>query len=519
MKDAAADLASIRALLQAGQFEPAINHCMELVQALPDLWEAWYLLGCACRGAGDLANAQMALRGVLQAQPDNLPALRELAQVLELMDELVAATEIYRRIYHLDPTDSFASLKRGDILSALGRSSDALACYRAVLAGDPDNLAGLLSAGHAARALGEKPAAIDNYRRACRAHPTSGTAWHSLANLKDYVFSDAELDAMEHSLAAGSEQDAAALGTLFALGSAYDQRGEFDRAWSCYRRGNRLGESLRPWSAEAFQAEVDAVIEAFPAQQLAVTSRTPPSQPSPIFIVGLPRSGSTLVEQILASHSAIEGTRELPSLPRLTRSLRSRSDPRQRYPHIVASLGPGDLELLGRDYLNACAPQLRSGRAFFTDKLPNNFLHIGFIQMLFPGAPIVHVYRNPLDCCVANLRHHFARQQNFAYSEERMAHYFNQYRRLMAHWEGLLPGRIVNVGYEQLVTDPEGEITRLLEALGVGFEESCQRFYQSGREVHTASSEQVRQPIYTSSIGIWKRYAAQLGDLQALLAR
>ncbi len=516
MNNGQADLDSIRSLLRAGDYEMALGHAAELVDKLPELWEAYFLLGCACRGLGDLNNAQMALRGVLQAQPDHRGALRELTQVLEYQDELEAALATCQRLLALEPEDVGAGLKVAEIQAALGHSAAAEGSYRALLEIQPSNLPALLGAGHAARALGRREAAIDCYRRGLEAHPASGALWHSLANLKDYHFSEVEIDALERAVAASGE-DAAALGLWFALGKACDDRAEYDRAWDCYRRGNALGERLRPWDRGAHEALVDALIENSSARTPAAGAVTPQPAPTPIFIVGLPRSGSTLVEQILASHSAIQATRELPILPRITRSLRSRRDQSRGYPALLPELEAGDFGLLAEDYLASAIPHLAGATPFFIDKMPNNFLHLGLIDRMFPRSPIVHVQREPLDVCVANLRHHFAREQNFAYSEENIAHYHSQYRRLMAHWDAILPGRIVHVSYESLAREPARVIPALLEALDLPLEPACLDFHLSERAIQTASSEQVRQPMYTSAIDYWRHYENHLGELRSLL--
>lgn len=516
MSEGQPDMASIRELLRFGNYAAALERAAGLVDKQPELWEAYYLLGCACRGVGDLNNAQMALRGLLQAQPDHRPALRELAQVLELMDELEAAISVCRRLLSGEPGDSGALLKLGELYAALGQSAEAEAAWRAALEREPGNLSALLGAGHAARAQGRREEAVSYYRRGIEVDPQHGGVWHSLANLKDYRFSEDDMAAMENALAADGGEHGSTLSLYFALGKAHDDRAEFDAAWSCYQRGNALGQRLRPWDQAAHEAQVDGLIDAFAAAASSATAE-PQAGPGPVFIVGLPRSGSTLVEQILASHSAVQGTRELPTIARLARSLRSRRDPQLGYPGLLAELQPADLGLLARDYLASATPHLGDSRPFFTDKMPNNFLHIGLIHKLFPQAPIVHVQRGPMDVCVANLRQHFARGQNFTYGEENIAHYHTQYQRLMAHWEAVLPGRVVSVDYEKLVSDPEPGIRALLDALQVPFERECLAFHRTRRAVQTASSEQVRQPIYTSAVGYWRHYERHLQALASLL--
>ena len=318
----------------------------------------------------------------------------------------------------------------------------------------------------------------------------------------------------------GSEElgDTSRVNFLFALAKAFEDRGDFERAWDYYATGNasqRVDEYYDPVQTEFIN---DAIVDVFDAELLAEKSGGGDPDRAPIFVVGLPRSGSTLIEQILASHSTVEGTSELPYLGRVAMSLnRNRADG-INYPQSVRELGSENFVALGKDYLRRAGRHRVEGTGHFIDKMPNNFPTIGFLHLILPNAKIIDARRHPLDSCLSCYRQLFARGQSFTYDLTDIGEYFLQYQRLMDHWHAVLPGRVLTVQYEELVGDFENQTRRLLEYCELPFEDACLRFYETDRPVRTPSSEQVRQPIYTSSIGFWRNYECHLGELRDVLA-
>ena len=346
--------------------------------------------------------------------------------------------------------------------------------------------------------------------------PGCAEAYWSLADLKNYTFSDQEIAAMQGLIASGRREAAGEAQLHFALGRAFEQRRGYQRAFEHYAKGNALRRLAAPFDIEAFERR-GARIRAFFDTAFFATRRDggDPSS-APIFIVGLPRSGSTLVEQILASHSQVEGTMELPNILTMVAQLDDLAPARDGYPEALARAQPAQLAALGRSYLEDTAA-LRSGRAHFTDKQPNNFSHIGLIHAILPHATIIDARRHPLDACLSTFKQHFAEGQSFSYHLEDLGRYYRCYLALMDHWQRVLPGRVLCVQYEELVRAPQAQIRRLLEHCGLPFEPGCLDFHQTRRPVRTASAEQVRQPLYTSGVGYWRNFDKELEPLRRAL--
>jgi hypothetical protein len=304
---------------------------------------------------------------------------------------------------------------------------------------------------------------------------------------------------------------------LFALAKAAEDRGDHEAAWTWYVEGNAKARAQQSYDPVQTQQVHDALIEVFDADLFATRRGQGDPDPASIFVLGLPRSGSTLIEQILASHSAVEGTSELPYIGRIASSLgRSRADS-LAYPAVLRQLDASALRALGAEYLARAAVHRRLGRPRFVDKMPNNFPHVGLIALILPEARIIDARRNPLDTCVANFRQLYARGQAFSYDLYELGEYYLEYQRLMAHWDAVLPGRVLRVQYEDMVSDLEGGVRRLLDFCGLPFEPACLRYWETERAVRTASSEQVRQPLYASSVGQWRRYEGGIDELIEVL--
>jgi Sulfotransferase family len=370
------------------------------------------------------------------------------------------------------------------------------------------------------------------------ARPDFGDAWWSLANLKTHRFSHAEIARMRTEEAAPDIQPADRYPLCFALGKALEDQGEFARSWEYYERGNALKRAASHYRPEFIETNTRKQAEVCTARFFAARTGFGVPDRDPIFIVGLPRSGSTLIEQILASHSLVEGTQELPDIPRIAQQLQGRpADPdNPRYPAVLAELGAEDFRRLGERYLadtrihrqgkpQMGPPQMgqpklgqpNTGRPFFTDKMPNNFRHLGLIHLMLPNARIIDVRREPMACCCSNLKQLFAAGQEFTYSAEDIGRYYRTYLELMRHWNEVLPGRVLRVHYEDVVDDLDGNTRRILDFCGLRFEPACVEFYNTRRSVGTASSEQVRHPIFRESLNQWRNYEPWLQPLKDTL--
>jgi tetratricopeptide (TPR) repeat protein len=401
----------------------------------------------------------------------------------------------------------------------MGEYADSIALYRGILDENPDRPDAWTDYGHALRSLGRPEECVAAYRKAIALRPSFGGAYWSLANLKTFRFSDAEIATMTTRLAQSdtSANDRAYL--HFSLGKAYEDRGHHAKAFENYARGNAIVRLANAYDPDVTTDYVARCREVFTPAFFRDRIGAGCSLPDPIFIVGLPRAGSTLVEQMLSSHSAIEGTTELDDITALARHLEEAVAPRHHtdYPGVLERLDAAALRALGEEYLERTRYRRRLGRPFFTDKMPNNYLHVGMIHSILPNAKIIDVRRHPLGCCFANFRQHFSTGQLFSYRQSDLGRCYRDYVELMAHFDQVLPGRVHRVIYERLVADPRDGVTRLLAYLGLPFEEACLRFYESSRAVRTPSSEQVRVPIYSDAVEQWRNFDQWLGPLKQAL--
>jgi len=361
------------------------------------------------------------------------------------------------------------------------------------------------------KTLGQQAPAIAEYHVAAAARAGFGDAWWSLANLKTYRFSRNEIVKMRAEEAASAADPVDRYHLCFALGKALEDRNAFAESWQFYERGNALKRAESRYDPFITETDTRKQVETCTAQFFAARVGVGVPNPDPIFIVGLPRSGSTLIEQILASHSLIEGTHELADIQRTVVQLRGRDD--HRYPAVLAELAPEHFRTLGERYIaDTCA--YRQGKPFFIDKMPNNFCHIGLIHLMLPNAKIIDVRRDPMACSFSNLKQLFAKGQEFTYSIEDIARYYRTYLELMRHWDAVLPGRVLRVWYEDVVENLEGNVRRILEFCRLEFEPGCLEFYKTERSISTASSEQVRQRIFRGGLLQWRNYEPWLGPLK-----
>jgi Sulfotransferase family len=362
------------------------------------------------------------------------------------------------------------------------------------------------------KTIGRLEEGIGAYRKAIALKPTLGDAWWSLANLKTVKFDENDIEAMNSALRAPDLTDEDRFHLDFALGKAMHDAGRADEAFAHYAQANALRLKSQPYRSADITRAVDACIATFTAEAFAERSGGGCEAADPIFILGMPRAGSTLIEQILSSHSRVEGTSELPDIPALARKPGA-------YPEASLKLGANERRQLGGEYLRRASVQRRTAKPFFIDKLPNNWLFVPFIQLILPNAKIIDARRHPLACCLSNFRQHFARGQGFSYNLADVGRYYADYVRLMAHVDAVLPGRVHRVIYERMVGDTEDEVRALLEYCGLDFEPACLEFYKTERAVRTASSEQVRQPIYRDATDEWHAYKRHLGPLKKALGR
>jgi tetratricopeptide (TPR) repeat protein len=375
-----------------------------------------------------------------------------------------------------------------------------------------------LSIAHALKTLGKQQEAIESYRAAAALNANFGDAYWSLANLKTYRFTEEEIARMRSVEAAPETKPVDRYHLHFALGKAFEDRGEYAESFRHYERGNALKKAEIRFRIEPI--ERTARLQASVCTRDFFLSRAGVGcgRPDPIFIVGLPRAGSTLLEQILASHSAVEGTMELADIPRLVHELQGReqNDSKPRYPAVLADLTPDQLGRYGEKYL-ADTQIYRTGKPFFIDKMPNNFRHVGLIHLILPNARIIDARREPMACCFSNFKQLFASGQEFTYDIDDIARYYRCYIELMEHWNAVLPGRILRVQHEDVVENLEGNVRRLLEFCGLEFEPQCVEFYKTERSVRTASSEQVRRPIFKEGLDQWRHFEPWLQPLRASL--
>ena len=459
-------------------------------------------------------DAQALLEGILELAPGDHSARFDLAQVLLKRQLYLEAGGQAEKLLAAEPANRGYRTLHALTQVGLGRHQRAIELYRELLVGAQQPAELHLSIAHLLKTLGNTEAAIEEYRVAASQRVDYGDAYWSLANLKTYRFTDEQIAQMIAAEGASSTSGEDRYHLCFALGKALEDRREYERSFGYYDRGNALKRASSDYCPE--------LIERYTRLQIEVCSRAfldrhrgcglPDT--APIFIVGLPRSGSTLIEQILASHSQVEGTYELPDVPRIVAELHGRDS---RYPQVLSSMGAEDLRRLGGKYMSDTRAYRSTARARFIDKMPNNFRHIGLIHLMLPNAKIIDARREPMACCFANFKQLFAEGQLFTYSLEDIARYYRTYLELMRHWDEALPGRVLRVHYEDLVEDLEGNVRRLLEFCGLEFEPACVEFHQTERSVRTASSEQVRRPIYREGLAQWRHYEPWLGPLREAL--
>ncbi len=506
----------------------------------------------ALRANGDIAASEQACDVILRREPRNTDALRILAKAATDDERLAVAEGYLKRIVTLLPNradalfdlgkflrdrgryrDSITELQAaahiapdnpeiqsylGNMLGIVGRTDDALQAYDNCLAQSADHPAALIGRGHMLRVAGRTDEARESYARCTRVHPGIGTAWWYLASLHGYDGSDEERQLIQQQLDAGTTDRESEAGFRFALARTFENLQQYGAAWQQYSLGNAAKRSLVNYDADKFEHDNARIKQAFSHTFFAGSVAKTPTDRTPIFILGMPRSGSTLIEQILSSHSQVEGCGELPAVITLTSTLTAKNPGGLHYAEIAEQLNADELASLGKSYMQNAATYCSDECRYFTDKMPANFPHTGFIHSILPHAKIIDARRSPLATCVANYRQLFAQGKHQSYDLGELGQYYLQYVDMMEHWDNVLPGKVLRVQYEDIVVDLEGQVRRLLDFCDLPFESTCVEFYKNRRAVNTASAEQVREPLYASGVEFWKHYDSYLDELRNALA-
>ena len=466
-------------------------------------------------------DAENLLRRALELAPGFAAARANLATLLYRQQRWAEALAELEQVKGAEDIERSHQGLRAATLGRVGGYREAIELYRLMLADKPGLPKVWMSLGHVLKTVGEQEEAVVAYRRAIAEAPGLGEAWWSLANLKTLQFDEADVAAMRASLADDSLSPDDRLHLNFALGKALEDQGSDAESFACYAEGNRIRAAQVKHEPEAITQRVDASEALFTPDFMAARAGRGCKAKDPIFILGMPRAGSTLVEQILASHPQIEGTAELPDIIAIVRRISRGDGPddgsAERYPAILAKLDAAELEALGEEYIASTRIQRQTDRPFFIDKMPNNWTHVGLIRLILPNAKIIDARRHPLACGFSNFKQHYARGQGFSYDLRHIGSFYRDYVRLMNLFDTVDSGAVHRVIHEKLVAEPEQEVRRMLDYLGLPFDPACLRFHDNKRAVRTASSEQVRRPITSEGIDQWRRFDAWLGPLKESL--
>ncbi len=500
---------------RAGRYEDAETTLISALRKNPENIDAMRFLAMVYDVQDKkLLEAEALLRRAIAIAPDFHQALGNLGKILVDNNKHVEAIEIYQRLLDLKPNDDDAWAGCGRALAQAGRVKDAEEAYRKSLEINPKAPSVHMARAHMLKTLGNQEKALEAYRKSIEFNPALGESYWSMANLKVFRFADQEVSAMEQQLGSDDLKEESRVNFLFSLGKAYEDRKDYEKAWHHYHQGNQLRRTTVVYDAVENELHLKNIREVFSKELIQAHEGAGHDAPDPIFIVGLPRTGSTLVEQILASHSQVEGTAELPNLGAIANGTGKYRPDGLGYPDTIATLTKRDFESYGKEYLKQIARHRVLGTPYFIDKMPNNFIHAGWIKLVLPNAKIINTRRHPMDSLLGVYKQLFAKGQPFTYDTMDLAEFYRCYMEIMMHWHEVLPGQVLDVHYEDTVTDLETQVRRILDFCGLEFEESCLRFYETARPVKTASSEQVRQPIYTSALGLWKKYGDNLAEWQ-----
>ncbi len=461
-------------------------------------------------------DAEVFLKKVIEIAPDYTRAWVDLANLQRESDKFDDAVESARQVLRLAPDAAESHMVYASAVGMAGEHEEAIKAYQDALSIAPDRAGAICGMAHHQKTIGRQDEAIASYRRSIAVKPDHAEAYWSLANLKTFRFEDEEVEAMQKLLGDKALSDESRAQLHNALGLEFEARKNFKSAFENFEKCNALCRQDEAYDPVETESTYGRIIELFDSEFFAKNRGVADSAVSPILVVGLPRSGSTLIEQILASHSLVDGTHELGDLSRAVQSVRRDKSRRSRFPEALADLNSDEWRQIGQEYLRR-TEIFRSGAPYFVDKNPNNFIYVGILRLALPNAKIINAMRHPLDSCLGSFKQLFASGQPFTYDMTELGEYYLQYQRLMDHWHETLPGFVLDVQYEDVVGDLGAQVERILKFCGLPFEEACLRFHETERAVKTASSEQVRRPIYSSSVNLWRNYESDLGELVHIL--
>ena len=504
-------------LFAQGQFREAEKQAQSLLQENSRDVNAALLLARIAINARCYDDAEQLLVRITEIAPGFVAAWHDLGSVLKELNRFEEAVKALQEAVRLDPANAVTHYFYGAALAMAAQPEAAIEAYRKAVDLDPDLSGAYLGLGHVLKTVGDQDGGVAAYRRAIELRPDFGEIYYSLSNLKTFKFSDQEIAGMEERVGNNALPIDCQVHFAFSLGKAYEDKADYAAAFRYYELANRRHRETIAYDPVQTEVAHEKIRKAFSLEFFEHQAQmgTGCRDPDPIFILGLPRSGSTLLEQILASHSLVDGTSELPDISMIAQSVTNKAHGRT-FPMSMPELTSEELTALGKQYLSQ-TQRHRGSAPFFTDKMPNNFAYVGFIKAILPNAKIIDARRHPMDSCVGCFKQHFAKGQTFTYDLFELGEFYLEYERMMTHWDAVLPGQVLHVEYENVVSDLETQVRRLLEFCGLEFEQSCVNFHETKRAVRTASSEQVRQPIYQGSLATWKRFGSDLDVLREVL--
>ena len=499
-----------------GQTEEAEKICRQVLREHPNEVDAMRLLASIANKLEQRDDAIILLERAVELKPKFAGAWADLAETYTESEKFGEALDAVQRVIKLQPNMPFGHMIRGSILGKKDDHEGAINAFKEALEIEPEHIGSNMGLGNTLKTIGRYDEAVKSYKKCIEAQPLFSEAYWSLANLKTYSFDDDEIKNMEKHVQSQDLTPASKAFFHIAIANAKEKQMKYGEAWYHFHTGNELRRTSEIYDSVTTQVTHDALIETFDEEFVNSTKGSGCQSDAPIFILGLPRSGSTLIEQILASHSRVEGTRELPDISLLGRRLTKSKPPGVKYPDAVKHMTDEEKIEYGESYLET-SKRYRTDKPRFIDKMPNNFAHIGFIKTILPNAKIINAKRHPLDSCVSSFKQLFYKGQSWSYDLFEIGEYYLEYERMMDHWHSLYPGEIYDIQYENIVNNQEDESRALIQYCGLDWEDSCLRFYENKRSVNTASSEQVRQPIYKGAMYAWKNYESEIGALKDIL--
>ena len=513
-----AELLAVVSYLSEDRLADAERLCKHFLRSNKTHVEGMRLLAEICTRNKVFDEAEFLLESCLEFEPAHAEARVQYVNILLRMQKFATAHEHAEQLLAEAPQDERIRALHAAACSGIGDSDGAIDSYRKLREAHPNNHLYPISLAHVHKADGDLERAVELYQQAYGIKRDHGDAYWSLANTKSYVFSAQEMDRMAALEANANTAEDDRIQLAFALGTAFENQGDYQQAFACYARGNARKQARAGHTPEQLQQRIDSQIEVCDEALFEKRSGVGCEAADPIFIVGLPRAGSTLLEQILASHSAVDGTMELHNILNLAKRLRGRDEAGKapRYPRILAELDADYFRRFGQQFIDDTRAY-RGTAPFFIDKMPNNFFHIGLIRLILPNAKIIDARRHPMACCFSGFKQLFGEGQEFSYDLTAIGNYYRQYVKLMDHWDAVLPGFVLRAQHEAVVDDLESQVRRLLDFCALPFEQACVDYHRTERSVRTPSAEQVRQPIYRSGLDQWRNFEPWLGPLKEAL--